>query len=255
MNALNRLYLLLLAFLCLGAGEPGEGDEPLPEDAGGTGDETLDDLLDVVEPPADASAAPDDAAKDNAAVKEARRRAQDAENQLATERNLRAQAEARANPPQRYVDPDWEREEKELADARAGGDAAQLAWMQWKVDGSRRIRAAERNSSASLMQAQDLQDRTAFERLEITKPQVFKRYGARVEAAMNEMRQRGQNAPRLAVLRLLIGDDIMNGKVKPKKAAEPVERGRSPGLRSDVPSKGRLTEQQKRIARLENQII
>jgi hypothetical protein len=63
---------------------------------------------------------------------------------------------------------------------------------------------------------------------------------------MAEMRSRGQNAPRLAVLRLLIGDDIMNGKVKksskPASGAPPaprVERGRTPGVRSDVRGGGR----------------
>ena len=267
-----NLLLLLLAYLTLGAtGGAGAGGEGADAEggAGGPGEddpnaasdeETLDDLIELAEGAGDAAAAPDP--KESAALKEARRRTQETENQLNQERAARQAAEARAAPAQRFVDPDFEREEQELAAARTSGQTPeQLSWLAWKIDGNRKIRDTQRASFGALAQAQDLQDRTAFERLEITQPKFFKRYAARVEAAMNEMRARGQNAPRLAVLRLLIGDDIMNGTIKPKPraAAAPVaggvDRGRTPNARSDVGAKGKQSEHDKRIARLENQRI
>ena len=56
----------------------------------------------------------------------------------------------------------------------------------------------------------------------------------------------------------MIGKDAMDGKLTPKKKAadtSTVDRGKSPGARSDVSAKGRLTESQKREKRLENVAI
>jgi len=267
MILLRSLLASLLAFLVLGAvdgdgGGDGSDDGAAPEsDDAGTGDDTLDELINLADGGSDDAGAGGEAADTGAAVKEARRRAEAAENLLAAERTARAAAEARAAPQQRYVDPDYEREEAEIAQAKAAGaNADQLNWLQWKVDSNRRMRASQQASYGALARAEDLQDRMAFERLEVSKPQVFKKYAPRVEAAMNEMRARGQNAPRLAVLRLLIGDDIMNGALKPKSRAaasssSTVDRGRNVSARGDVGTKGRLTEQQKRVQRLQNQII
>lgn len=253
---MSKLWLLLLAFLTLGVDESDPNADPATTAAA---DETFEDLLDVAnslpdggETPPEGDEPPDNAA----ALKEARRRQQETENQLNNERAARAAAEARAAPPQRYVDPDWQREEDEIAQARAkGATAEQLGWLQWKVDGNRKIRQTERNSFGALLQAQDLTDKAAFDRLEVTKPKFYQTYAPRVEAAMAEMRSRGQNAPRLAVLRLLIGDDIMSGKIKPKAAGATVDRGRTPGVRSDTTAKGKLTEHQKRTARLADRLI
>jgi hypothetical protein len=261
------LWKLLLRFLTLGVDEPDpptdDEDQDVNADAGGTGDESLDDLLDVVEPPA-GQAPTGDAPAENAAVKEARRRAADLELQLEDERRARQAAEQRVPAPVSGADPETEREDAELAQARASGATPdQLSWLQWKIDSNRKIRASERASTGALREAQDVADRAAFDRLEVSKPQVYKRYAERVEKAMQEMRAKGQNAPRLAVLRLLIGDDIMNGKIKPKTVARPapdaaagtVDRGRSPGIRSDVRGKAGQNERDKRRARLENQLI
>jgi hypothetical protein len=68
----------------------------------------------------------------------------------------------------------------------------------------------------------------------------------------------------MAMLRFMIGDDMMNGKIKPKAArasAAPantssVERKRLPNVRSDVSARGGgQTERDKRRARLEDQPI
>jgi len=253
-----KLWKLLLAFLTLGAAE-GEGAAPAtpdPSTDAGTGDddlfgETGDDLIDAAEA---GGGAPKVEEEETPALKEARRRAQDAE-----ERAERAERAARERPaptaPTPTRDPDYEREEQEMAQARAAGSTPeQIAWLQWKIDSNRKMRASERTSQSALQESREIADRTAFEKLELTKPQVYKRYAERVEAAVNDMRAKGQApAPRLAILRLLIGDDIMNGKVKPKAKAAPVERGRSPVIRSDTRGgKGTMTEHEKRKQRLAN---
>jgi hypothetical protein len=272
------IWRLILSFLTLGAEAEGEGEgegapagtegEGAGEEEGtgegeqaaeGTGDDTLDDLIDHVEEDAGGKTP-----KENAAIREARRRAQEAEANLERERQARIAAESRASqvtPPQTDDDRLFQAEEARLK----ATDITELE--RWQIQSNRTIRANARTSSQALFAANDSSDRAAFERLEITKPKVYKRYAERVEKAVNEMRAKGQNAPRLAVLRLLIGDDIMNGKIGAKSskakaadtdagsASSSVSRGKTPGARSDVSSKQRLTEHQKRIARLENQRI
>lgn len=254
------LQRLLARYLTLGVEEP---DEPDAVDAAdeGTGDESLDDLLDNVEPPpADAAGDDEEPPRKETA---AERRAKALEDELAQERSARRAAEARTPPTTPARDPLFDAEEQELARAKADGATPdQLGWLQWKIDGNRKMRANERNSSAALAEARNLADRTSFERLEITKPQVFKRYAAKVEKAIADFQAQGKELPpRNLILRMLIGDDIMNGTVKSKTAkAAPkpgttVDRGRTPGTRSDVTAKGGQSDRDKRRARLENQII
>lgn len=250
--------LKLLRFLLLAVG-PGEEDPnatgapPDPgstvDDAGSTGDDSFDDLLDLAEE--GGGTPPPAGTEDSTAVSEARRRAETAERDLANERRMRQEAESRIPQQQPRGDSEYEAEERELGALQQRlqrGEVTQeeFAWRKWQVDSNRNIRATNRNSQNALMAATDLNDKAAFDRLEITKPKVYKAYAERVEQAMREMHQRGQNAPRLAVLRLLIGDDIMSGKVKkstkPRQTEQPttrVSRGATPGVRSDVrPGRG-----------------
>jgi hypothetical protein len=246
---------LLRKYLTLAEGE--ESDAPDAEAAGTdddtTGDETLDDLIDTVEPEGGKAATGEEV--DAAAIKEARRRAQEAENNLQTERTLRQAAEQRANAapqtPQR--DPVWEAEEAELAAAKAKGD--DTSWLQWKINGNRTMRQAQQKADWALMQAQDVQDKNAFDRLEQSKPKVYKRYAEKVEKTIQGLRQQGSTVSRLAVLRLMIGDDLMNGNVKAKAKNAPVDRGRTQGARTDVKARSGSSERDKRRARLENQIL
>jgi len=254
----RRLLWLLARFLTLPVedeGAEGEGAAPIPEEAG-TGDASLDDLLDAVETPGKSAPAGDE----NPIVKEARDRADRLERELAEERAARRAQPAVTAPA--AADSEFEREEAQLAAARRdGADESTLRWLQWQIDSNRKIRTTERNSQQALSRAEDLADRTAFEKLEITKPGVYKKYAERVEKEVTEGRFKG--SPRLGVLRLLIGDDVMSGKIKPKTKSAPaagtpaatVDRGRTPGVRSDVrPGKGN-SESEKRRARLENQLI
>jgi hypothetical protein len=256
MNALELLRrFLVLAIDGEEEGTEGEAAAPPPEEAG-TGDAALDDLIDAVETPGKAAPAGDD----NPIVKEARERADRLERELEQERAARRAQPAVAPVP--TVDTEYEREEQQLAAARRdGADEGTLRWLQWQIDSNRKIRATERNSQQALSRAEDLADRTAFEKLEITKPGVYKKYAERVEKEVTEGRFKG--SPRLGVLRLLIGDDILSGKIKPKTKSAPaagapaatVDRGRTPGVRTDVrPGKGN-SEREKRRARLENQLI
>lgn len=263
---MNRLLELLLHFLTLGVeeGDPDTGGvsatAPVDDnDDAGTGDQTLDEIIDAVET---SEATRDSGVVDEAAVTETRRRLRERETELENERRLRFDAEARASrvaTPQ-GVDPVWQAEENEIAAARAAGATTeQLSWVQWKVDSSRRLRMGEQTSRMALLQANDLNDRTEFGRLEITKPTIYKRYAKRVEEAVEKMRQAGQNAPRLGILKLLIGDDLIAGNLRPatkkKATASPdgtVARGASPNMRSDVSGKGGTSEREKRRARLEN---
>ena len=262
---MSQLLRRLLALLHLGAGEEADppGDQPVgateEEPVGGgedtaptEGDEpTLDDLIDTVEPTPAKKAPGDD---DPAAL---RLRAERAERALA-ERN---QAPAPAAAPGR--DPEYDREEAQLAAARAKGD--DTAWLEWQINSNRTLRENRRESQNALRAAQDLADRTEFGRLEITKPKVYRMYSERVEKTISDMRARGEVIPpRMVLLRVFMGDDLLSGKLKPKQAkaaatsvaAPQVPRGRSPNVRSDVTGKANSgSDHEKRRARLANVII
>jgi hypothetical protein len=262
-----KLWKLLLAFLYLGI--EGEGDDKPNGDAAGAGDDTTgDDDLDLggdddAAGSADAGAAGDDEGKKEGkseAETAAERRARLAEEALADERaQRRAEQQRTATPPK---DTDYEREEATLAQARADPNTTQesVRWLQWQIDANRNMRANTRTSQAALAESRDIADKTEFGRLEITKPAVYKRYAERVEKAVQDMRANGQTASRSVILKLMIGDDIMSGKVKPKapkaKTAEgTVDRGRVPGVRSDVSGRQRMNDRDKLRSRLKDQLI
>lgn len=252
---------LLSRFLTLGVGEPDdpppEGGDPNPpaetidDDAGSA----IDDLLDA----GDEDPPPKDDPKERLTAAE--RRAEQAERELAAERASRQLAPAPA-----ARDPEFEKEEQELARVRESGDQNALDWAQWRINQNRVIRNSERNSQQALAQAQDISDKAEFDRLEVTKPKTYKAYKDRIEDAISKMRANGQpvmKGARMAALSYLIGQDTLNGKLKAKvtKPAAPegqpqrVERTRLPGTRSDVSGRASQSEREKRRARLENQPI
>lgn len=271
----EQFWKLLLQYLRLGVGEPGEdepveteddpkagpGGEPVeePTDEPLPGDD-LDSLIDVVEGEPEPKA--EGNGRENEAIRAARKRAQDAEEariraEATLEAERRMRAPAQPNEDQRL----YEQEEARLRDPEA------TDLEKWQIRSNRTLRATTQASNRAMAQAADMQDRSAFERLEITKPKVYKLYADKVEKALGDMRAKGQDAPRLALLRFLIGADVMDGKLassstrrKPAAAAAPassgVDRGRSPGARSDVGGgKGRASDAQKRAERLKGVII
>lgn len=259
-----KFWLLLLAFLTLAVGaddDAGGDDDSAPGDDGGTGDPTLDDLIEFAEgdDPAPPKTGDDD---EPAAVKEANRRARLATEDADRERNARIAAEdrARASAP-RGTDPVTEAEDRQLADLKAGGaDENTLYWARFQIEQKREMRATRAESRQALSAAQDISDKTAFDQLAITKPAIHKKYADKVEKAVAELTQSTGNRPsRLLVLRMMLGDDLMKGNLKPKKAApkpQDPERTRTVQTRSDVRGNGKgNSEREKRIARLENQRI
>jgi hypothetical protein len=264
---LKQLWELWKLYLVLGiAGDDPPADDP-PADEPPADDppadelpaDDLDSLIETVEAGGDDK---DDKppSRENAAIRDARKRAQDAE-----EARIRAEAtleaERRMRQPQAYSD-DQRLYDQEEARLRAD-DATDLE--KWQIRSNRTLRANTQAANRALTSAADMQDKSAFDRLEISNPKVYKLYADKVEKALGEMRGRGQDAPRLALLRFMIGNDVMEGKLKSgtgKKAStttsetrSTIDRGRSPGARSDVSGKGRMSEQEKRRERLKGVII
>lgn len=256
------LLALLRAYLTLGVDPPDEPDPPEGDPPVGDPPVEDDELpnLEDDEPPAGEG---DD--EDPAAIRaqlKAERTAREAAERQAREASDRAAAAERAraaSPPAKSEEQRiFEEEEARL---RAADVTAQ---EKWQIESNRVLRANTRASTAALNEAREISDRADFERLKASTP-VLKKYESRIEAKLVEIRATGSNLPRRVVAQLLIGEDIVSGKVKSTKRAAGdgapasggarVERGKPPSGRSDVRGRGAQSEHDKRKARLENQII
>lgn len=259
---LNRLLKRLLSLYfhpAMDENDGGEGDldldtEPEPEEKVVEEDETLDDDDQEPEPEPeegdDAAAEPKGRA--NAAIREARRRAQDAEDRI---KRMEADAEERNRQP---VAPPPDRAHAEEEARLRDPDVSDLE--KWQIQANRQLRENNRQNAMAMAQVQDMSDKSRFDALAVSKPVIHKRYADRVEAELNKMRKTGQNAPREAILRFLIGNDALEGKLSTKKSTGArktggVDRGRTPGARTDVQAKGRMTEHERLEKRLEGKII
>lgn len=186
--------------------------------------------------------------------------------QLAEERRLRLAAEQRSQDYERReaetrlrsqpagrsdADKIFEQEERKLSDPKT------TELERWQINSNRTLRANQSASVQALAQANDVADSTRFSQLAVTKPAIYNRYKDRVEAELVKMRQTGQSAPREAILRFLIGNDAIDGKLTRKKAAPAADpaspRGGRlpPGARTDVQGGKGMTEREKRAKRLE----
>lgn len=257
---LIRLYLLLCAFLTLGvdppADPPADVDPPDDPDDGELPDLDADDPVD--DPAPDDSDDPDAI---RAQLKETKTRLEAAERN-AREAADRAAAAERARPAAAAQPSDEERlfqQEEEVLK-----NPASTEQQRYWVNANRTLRDSARTSKQALMESREIADKADFDRYAATKPGIAKRYADRVEKKLVEIRATGANIPRKVVLKLLIGEDIVDGKVKtPAKrtvadggGAQRVERGKPASARGDVHGRGGAkTEHQKRTARLENQII
>lgn len=237
---------LLRKFLTLGV-EDGDPD-PATADAGG---ETLDDLLDADDPAADAGGEGDDAPEP---VK-APGRLEKLEAELKDEREKRIRAEGAASvarpAPAPQKDALYEQEEAQLQQLRANPATTPetVAWAEWRIKTDREARENRREAQSARSEARDISDKTTWEKMEITKPNAYKRYNERVEKIIAEQKSAGQTPPpRMALYYFLLGQDADKGAVKTKAKAPSVDRGTMPGTRSDVRpngSKGGLTKIQK----------
>lgn len=248
-----RYLLLLLSFLFplatgdadpdpnagnddAGSGDEGAGDDDAG-DAGDGGDDSGDD---------DAAAGDDDAG--SVSKKPA---AQSDEAKEAVRLAREAQEAVRALTAPRRTDPTWEAEEARLK-------AADITPLEkWQIESNRTIRQNAAQSQQAMFAAHDLADKTAYQTQAISNP-VYKKYAARVEEQLAKARSTGNNPPREAVLKFILGEDMLAGNFKSaakKAAGSQTPRGKTPGARSDTSARGGQSEREKRRARLENVLI
>lgn len=220
---------LLLAFLFPYVDEP-EADEPgeTAEEPDVEGDEATE-----VEAAAEEEAEPSPAEQ----AKEATRLAREANEQIT---RLTQQSQQRPDP--QLVD-----EEQRLR------DPSTTDLEKWQIQSNRALRQSQQQSQQALFQAQDMADRTTYMSKAVSNP-VYDKYKDKVESELVKARSQGANPTREFILKLKIGEDMLNGNFKPKAAATKptVARGKSPGARSDTPSRGSMSDRQKREARLAN---
>lgn len=164
-----------------------------------------------------------------------------------TEARLRSQPAPRSDEEKLR-----EQEERKLADPKT------TELERWQINSNRTLRANQSASVQALAQANDVADSTRFSQLAVTKPAIYNRYKDRVEAELVKMRQNGQSAPREAILRFLIGNDAIDGKLTRKKAAPAADTPSSPrggrlppGAKTDVQVGKGMSEREKRAKRLE----
>lgn len=277
---LMKLWQMLLLYLVLGIG-PGDegggddngGSDAAGEEGGDSGegadelpDDDLDSLIETVEGDGDKGGQDEGeggSRRENDGIRSARKRAQEAdeariraEAALDAERRIRAEQshQPAPNEEQRL----HEEEEKRLRDP----EASELE--KWQIRSNRTLRQNTRAANQALTSANEMRDKAEFDRLEFTKPKVYKLYKDKVEKSLSDLRAKGQDAPRMALLRFVIGNDVIEGNVKSsakprKQAADPartgVDRGKTPGARSDVSARGAKSERDKRRERLRGVVI
>lgn len=127
---------------------------------------------------------------------------------------------------------------------------------KWQIQSNRTIRETQAQAQGFLMQGRDDRDAAAYERKAATNS-TYDKYRDKVEAQVAQERKAGRLVQREMVLAYLVGQDIISGNLKSNKAstAKPVPRGKPTGARSDTPRSGRMSDAQKRAARLQDQII
>lgn len=185
------------------------------------------------DPPADDPAARQARRRDVAAEERQRREAADAE-------NVRLRAENQSLRP-KPVDAEFEREEAILRDPKT------TETQKWQIGANRTLRESKRSADSALAQARDISDRTSFD-IACSKNKRLASVKNDVEEHLKKLAAQGQSAPREAVATFLLGQRVLNAPER--KPAPAVDRGKTPGARSDVRAKGATTEQQKRTERL-----
>lgn len=143
----------------------------------------------------------------------------------------------------------WEREQRLL------DDPATTAQDRHAIETNRALRQSHALSSAAQARAEDLSDRAEYHLKALDNP-VYRKYADRVEAERQRIGANGRGMPpRETVLAVLIGQDVLKGKVTPSKAGKKVSRQVPTRPRSDVSAAPGRTTREKLRARLENQII
>jgi len=257
----------LLNFLLLRVLSPSVDDDIDPDPADDDVDpDPVDDDVDPdpvdddVDPdPVDDDVDPQPAPKISRAAKEIHRlreEKQAAHDQLA-KANAELEAARRGSQPQGKTHEQQLREQEDAVLSDPNSDQ----WQKYAVLSARDAREAKNLAQQTLRDAHDIKDQAEFNAIAATQPKTVERYKDRVESMLKELRAKGQNAPRKQLLALVVGQDLIEGKLKSssaKPAAKPggVARGKTPGVRSDVSGNaGGRSEAEKRAKRLENVII
>ena len=271
---MHDLMKRLLAYLCPGiVGDdegalPDEGRDPGADGApGDSGDADEFDLDDGSTPPADEDeddeetppAGQEGASPPSRAQGRIQRQAKELKETRARLAALEAQLRAQPSPPQgqhQPVDPDIAK----LADPTLD------PMERFRIEGNLAIRQSSQLAQQALAESRDISDRTAFS-LKASSTPLFKKYADRVEEEVARMRKSGQQVPpREAIAKFLIGNDLAEGKLKPRarsagessSAAPRVAnngRGQPTRARSDVPPTRGRTEAQRREDRLRGKLI
>ena len=230
---MNYLLRLLLAFFFpLGielAEDPPEEASDDADDA--AGDDALEAGSEEVDEPPEPKPDPQER------VKEVERIAREAQEQVEV---LRRQATMRP-------DPTMDEEERKLRDP----NTSELE--KWQINSNRALRSSAAASQQALFQAQDMADKTGYQVKSASNP-IYSKYESRVEAELNKARANGQNPNRELILAVLIGRDQLAGNFKPAATnkGKTIPRGKPTGARSDTPSRGTMSDREKRVARLAN---
>lgn len=242
-------FLFNLFFLGAVPGEPDDsGDLEDPDDPKDPDDsDDLEDADDPKEPDDPGEPEEPKLSRSQRAIISSRERAQRAEEALRVANEELSRARAAQSSTQPVVSEEqrlWQSEEERLH------DPAIDEWQRYAIQSARAARQANANSQAAVRRAEDLADLTRFERIMSEKPKLYGQYKDRIENGLAELRNRGMNAPREKMLAILIGEDMINGKLKStthKGSAKPV------GSRSDVNRKEPVMDDAARRAkRLEN---
>lgn len=246
---LQRLLGRAVAYLCPGIDDEDPAiDDPVDEGADEGADETDEDPAPAGDDPTDddPEPAPRTMTRGQKAIVELRERAKNAEKMAKEAKDeLDAQRAQRNQRP----DPTFAEEEAKLRDANTSD------LEKWQINSNRALRQSQAQSQAALARAEDLSDKASYTQKSIKNP-IYEKYHDRVEEKLAKIRAQGGNIDREFLLHKMIGEDVTAGKFTAKSAAstgtKTIARGKSPGARSDTPARGRMSDREKRAARLQD---
>jgi hypothetical protein len=177
-----------------------------------------------------------------------RERAQKAEEDI---KKAREEIESFKKKPDESISEEkrlWDEEEAALKNPNI------QEWQKYAITATRSSRRAEKLAFDLKMQGVDIRDKMEFDSLKAEKPGVYEKYSSEVEKRYQEFYQKGTIVPRRMICANLLGEDMLSGKIKTKKSP-PVNRGETPGARSDAPrasSSGGRNSPEAIAKRLEN---
>ena len=220
-------------------------DDPAPEDDALPVDEPADDIpIDEPEDGDDDAPAPAARARTPREVEELRERTRRLEAEIENDRAARRQLTPTAEQAA------WDREQRLLDDPNTS------AQDRHAIETNRALRQSHAMSAAAQARAEDLADMAEYNLQAMEKP-IYRQYRERVEAERNRIAQNGRGVPpRETVLAVLIGKDVLSGKVSKAAVSKPKVARQKPALpRSDVRANAGRSDREKRRARLQDLVI